>query len=921
MTPPMKKLKQPSVDSAQDILRLREHPLDVFFRPESVAVIGATENPGSVGRTVLWNLLSSPFGGTVYPVNPRRASVLGIRAYPNVKALPERADLAVVVTPAPTIPGIIRECGEAGVRAAIVISAGFKEVGPEGAALERQVVEEARRARLRVIGPNCLGVMSPITGLNATFARSMALQGSVGFISQSGALCTAVLDWSLREQVGFSAFISIGSMADVGWGDLIDYLGNDPRTRSILLYMETIGDARSFISAAREVALSKPIIVIKPGRTEAAARAAASHTGALAGSDEVLEAAFRRSGVLRVGNIADLFYMAEVLAKQPRPAGPRLTIVANAGGPAVLATDALVMQGAEVAPLAPQTMEALNKVLPPTWSRNNPIDIIGDAGPDRYAKALEIAAQDPNSDGLLVILTPQAMTDPTQTAEQLRPYARVDNKPVLASWMGGTEVAAGEQILNRAGIPTFPYPDTAARAFVYMWRLTYNLRGLYETPVAVADEKSAAERARAEALIQAARGQGRTILTEYESKQLLSLYGIPTVETHVATGEEEAVRRAEEIGYPVVLKLYSQTITHKTDVGGVALNLGDAQAVRAAWRRIRDSVAEKAGAQHFQGVTVQPMIRLEGYELIVGSSIDPQFGPVLLFGMGGQLVEVFKDRSLALPPLNTTLARRMMEQTKIYTALKGVRGRKAVDLAALEELMVRFSQLVVEQRWIQEIDINPLLASPERLIALDARVVLHPPGTAEDQLPRLAIRPYPARYAGEWTMDDGQKVAIRPIRPEDEPLMVKFHQTLSDRTVYMRYLHTLPLSQRIAHERLTRICFIDYDREMALVAERRDPETDQSEIIGVGRLKKAHGANEAEFAVLVADAHQGKGLGAELTRRLIQVAADEKLERLVGDILPDNLVMLRLCERLGFKLTRSIEDPVVKAQYELSMTA
>ncbi len=921
MTPPMKKLKQPSVDSAQDILRLREHPLDVFFRPESVAVIGATENPGSVGRTVLWNLLSSPFGGTVYPVNPRRASVLGIRAYPNVKALPERADLAVVVTPAPTIPGIIRECGEAGVRAAIVISAGFKEVGPEGAALERQVVEEARRARLRVIGPNCLGVMSPLTGLNATFARSMALQGSVGFISQSGALCTAVLDWSLREQVGFSAFISIGSMADVGWGDLIDYLGNDPRTRSILLYMETIGDARSFISAAREVALSKPIIVIKPGRTEAAARAAASHTGALAGSDEVLEAAFRRSGVLRVSNIADLFYMAEVLAKQPRPAGPRLTIVANAGGPAVLATDALVMQGAEVAQLAPETMEALNKVLPPTWSRNNPIDIIGDAGPDRYAKALEIAAQDPNSDGLLVILTPQAMTDPTQTAEQLRPYARIDNKPVLASWMGGTEVAAGEQILNRAGIPTFPYPDTAARAFVYMWRLTYNLRGLYETPVAVADEKSAADRARAEALIQGARSQGRTILTEYESKQLLSLYGIPTVETRVATGEEEAVRLAEEIGYPVVLKLYSETITHKTDVGGVALNLVDAQAVRAAWRRIRDSVTERAGAQHFQGVTVQPMIRLEGYELIVGSSIDPQFGPVLLFGMGGQLVEVFKDRALALPPLNTTLARRMMEQTKIYTALKGVRGRRSVDLAALEELLVRFSQLVVEQRWIKEIDINPLLASAERLIALDARVVLHPPETAEDRLPRLAIRPYPVRYVGQWTMDDGQSVTIRPIRPEDEPLMVKFHQTLSDRTVYMRYLHTLPLSQRIAHERLTRICFIDYDREMALVAERPDPETGRSEIIGVGRLKKAHGANEAEFAVLVADAHQGKGLGAELTRRLMQVAADEKLDRLVGDILPDNLVMLRLCERLGFKLTRSIEDPVVKAQYELSTTA
>jgi len=918
MTPPMKKIKQPSVDSAQDILRLREHPLDVFFRPESVAVIGATENPGSVGRTLLWNLMTSPFGGTVYPVNPRRASVLGIKAYPNIKAVPEQVDLAVVVTPAPTIPNIIRECGEAGVRAAIVISAGFKEIGPEGAELERRVVEEARKARMRIIGPNCLGVMSPLTGLNATFARSMALQGNVGFISQSGALCTAVLDWSLREQVGFSAFISIGSMADVGWGDLIDYLGNDPRTHSILLYMETIGDARSFISAAREVALSKPIIVIKPGRTEAAARAAASHTGSLAGSDEVLEAAFRRSGVLRVSSIADLFYMAEVLAKQPRPAGPRLTIVANAGGPAVLATDALVLNGAEVAQLAPETIEALNKVLPPTWSRNNPIDIIGDAPPERYAKALEIVAKDPNSDGLLVILTPQAMTDPTRTAELVRTYARVDNKPVLASWMGGVEVAAGEEILNRAGIPTFPYPDTAARAFVYMWRLSYNLRGLYETPAAVEDPKSEADRLEAEQLVQQVRRQGRTILTEYESKRLLSLYGIPTVETRIATSEDEAVRQAEQLGYPVVLKLHSETITHKTDVGGVALNLENADAVRAAWRRIQASVTERAGAQHFLGVTVQPMVKLEGYELIIGSSIDPQFGPVVLFGTGGQLVEVYRDRALALPPLNTTLARRLMEQTNIYTALQGVRGRKPVDLAALEELLVRFSQLVVEQRWIKEIDINPLLASPERIIALDARVVVHEPEVTADQLPKLAIRPYPTRYVSEWTMKDGQRVTIRPIRPEDEPLLVKFHETLSDRTVYMRYLHTLPLSQRIAHERLTRICFIDYDREMALVAERRDPETGEAEILGVGRLKKIHGVNEAEFAILVADPFQGKGLGAELTRRLIKVARDEKIERIVGDILPDNFVMLKLCERLGFKLTRTIEDPVVKASYEVA---
>ncbi|MBM3748707.1 MAG: acetyl CoA synthetase subunit alpha, partial [Acidobacteria bacterium] len=582
----MKKLKHVEGDSAHDIIRPREHPLDPFFEPETVAVIGATENPGTVGRTVLWNLMSSPFGGTVFPVNPKRPGVLGIKAYPNIAAIPEKVDLAVVVTPAPSIPGIIRECVDAGVKAAVVISAGFKEVGPEGAELERRLVEEARRGQMRIIGPNCLGVMCPLSGLNATFARGMALPGHVGFISQSGALCTAVLDWSLREQVGFSAFLSIGSMSDVGWGDLIDYLGQDARTRSILIYMETIGDARSFLSAAREVALSKPILVIKPGRTEAAAKAAASHTGSLTGSDEVLDAAFRRVGVLRVNNIADLFYMAEVLARQPRPKGPRMTIVANAGGPAVLATDSLVTHGAEVTQLSGETMEALNQVLPAVWSRNNPVDIIGDAAPERYAKALEIVAKDPNSDGLLVILTPQAMTDPTRTAEMLRPYAHIEGKPVLASWMGGTEVAAGEEILNRAGIPTFPYPDTAARAFVYMWRFAYALRGLYETPMVPTGEEHEADRARAEGIIQKARQAGRTILTEYESKQLLATYGIPIAETSVAHSEEEAVQLAAKIGYPVVLKLFSETITHKTDVGGVQLNLRSEAAVRNAYRMI-----------------------------------------------------------------------------------------------------------------------------------------------------------------------------------------------------------------------------------------------------------------------------------------------------------------------------------------------
>ncbi len=900
-----------AIKPARKAIKAGTQPLDVFFAPKTVAVIGATETPNTVGRTILWNLVGSPFGGTVFPINPKRPSVLGVKAYKHISEVPEPVDLAVIVTPAATVPGIVHDCAEEGVKGAIVISAGFKEIGPAGQELERQTLLEARRGNMRIIGPNCLGVMSPLTGLNATFASTIARPGNVGFISQSGALCTAVLDWSLREMVGFSAFISIGSMLDVGWGDLIYYLGNDPRTRSIVIYMESIGDARGFLSAAREVALNKPIIVIKAGRSEAAAKAAASHTGSLAGSDEVLEAAFRRSGVLRVNSIADLFYMAEVLGKQPSPKGPRLTILTNAGGPGVLATDALIANQGELTELSPAVMESLNQILPAAWSHNNPIDVLGDASPERYAKAVEIAAKDPNSDGLLVVLTPQSMTDPTQTAEHLRPYAKLEGKPILASWMGGADVAAGIAILNQARIPTFQFPDTAVRAFTYMYRWAYNLKGLYETPSLPEDsaEYTPNKTLTAE-IIQNARDAGRTILTEAESKQVLDAYFIPTVRTVVARTLEEAVEQAERIGYPVVLKLFSETITHKTDVGGVQLNLAGREAVERAWRRIQTSVTEKAGAEHFQGVTVQPMIKTgDGYELIVGSSLDAQFGPVLLFGTGGQLVEVFKDRALSLPPLNTTLARRMMEQTKIYKALQGVRGRQPVNLAELEQVMVRFSRLVVEQPWIKEIDINPLLATPDRLVALDARIVIHGPEVSKDQLPKLAIRPYPARYASTWTMKDSSDVLIRPIRPEDEPMLVNFHGTLSERSVYLRYFHLMNLPQRVAHERLTRICFIDYDREMALVAER------QGAILAVARLTRILGTNDAEVAVLVSDQFHGRGLGKELLARLIIVGGDEKLTTLRADILPDNRDVMRICEKLGFTLHHSVEDEVVKAEF------
>jgi acetyltransferase len=893
--------------------------LSPFFAPKTVAVIGATEKPGSVGRTVLWNLISSPFGGTVFPVNPKWKQVLGIKAYPSVEAIPEPVELAVIAVPAAAVPGVVRECVAAGIKAAIILSAGFKEIGSAGIQLEAEVLQAARQGNLRIVGPNCLGLMCPPSGLNATFASRIARPGHVGFISQSGALCTSILDWSDRENVGFSAFISIGSMVDVNWGDLIDYLGDDPQTHSIVIYMESIGDARSFLSAAREVALRKPIIVLKAGRTEAAAQAAASHTGALTGSDAVLDAAFRRCGVLRVNHIDDLFNMAEVLAKQPRPKGKRLTILTNAGGPGVLATDALIRDGGELAPLAPETITALDQILPSHWSRQNPIDILGDATPERYAQSLAIAAQDPNSDGLLVVLTPQSMTNPSQTAEQLKAIApQMQGKPLLACWMGGQDVALGEALLNQAGIFTFPYPDTAAQVFNLMWRYSYSLQGLYETPSLAAHETTGYDQAHP--LLQSIRNADRTLLTEFESKQLLATYDIPTVPTQIAVTEDEAVAIAEHLGYPVVLKLHSQTITHKTDVGGVKLNLANAQAVREAYQQIQQAVKrvvkQTSSESDFLGVTVQPMISLDGYELILGSSPDPQFGPVLLFGTGGQLVEVFQDRALGLPPLNTTLARRMMEQTHIYKALQGVRGREAVDLAALEQLLVRFSQLVINHPEIKEIDINPLLINEHQILALDARIVLYDRSHTLESLPKPAIRPYPTQYITAWQTRQGLPVTIRPIRPEDEPLLVQLHHTLSEETVYFRYFHLIKLQARVAHDRLTRICFIDYDREIALVVEHHNPETDEREIVGVGRLGKLHGSQEAEFGMLVSDRYHHQGIGTQLLHCLVQIGQAEGLKRITAEILSENFAMQHVCQKLGFQLHRSRDS--VQAILELS---
>jgi acetyltransferase len=783
---------------------------------------------------------------------------------------------------------------------AVILSAGFRECGPAGAQLEQRCLAEARAAGVRLVGPNCLGLMMPHAGLNATFARGMARAGNVAFLSQSGALCTAILDWSLREQVGFSAFVSVGSMLDVGWGDLLTHFGDDPHTRSIVCYMESVGDARAFLSAAREVALHKPVVILKVGHTDAGSRAAASHTGALTGSDAVFDAAVRRAGVLRVGTVEELFDLAEVLAKQPRPRGPRLALVTNAGGAGALAADALVLAGGQVAGLAPATRAALDACLPAPWSHGNPVDVLGDASPERFASALQAVGADEGNDGLLVLLTPQRMTEATGTAAAVVAQAQAwaGRKPLLACWMGGEAVQAGRDLLNGAGIPTFEYPDTAARTFALMWRYSDNLRALYETPEAVPlPEGHGQAEGRVAVRLASLRAAGRTLLTEVESKELMAGCGLPVVDTHAARSEDEAVTLAARVGYPVAVKLLSGTQAHKRQAGGVRLDVADAAAVRAAWHGIR-----AAAGEHFEGVSVQRMVRVEGPELILGSSVDPQFGPVLLFGAGGSLVEAWQDTAPGLPPLNVTLARRLMEQTRVAGALVRDRAGREAALDALARMLVRFSHVVLAHPAIAEIDLNPVVLSGGAPLALDARVVLHPRERDLRQLPRPAIRPYPAAYVHPWTLRDGTAVTIRPVRPEDEPLLVAFHRDLSERSVYLRYFGPLKLEERAAHAQLVRLCCLDYDREMALVAERAGAGAGGPEILGVGRLSRWDEAGGTEFAVTVSDRWQGRGLGTHLLESLVQVARAEGLRRVTATILPDNREMQQVARRAGFAL-------------------
>jgi acetyltransferase len=918
---------------------VERHPLDKIFKPQTVAVIGASEKQGSVGRTLLWNLMSSPFGGTIFPVNPKRKNVMGIMAYPDVKSIPQKVDLAVICIPAKDVPAAIAECVAVGIEGAVVITAGFSEAGEEGKKWAAEMLEIARKGKMRLIGPNCLGVMSPSLGFNCTFAATIALPGKVAVISQSGALGTAILDWSIQERVGFSAFMSIGSMVDVQWGDLLEYLGRDPSTEAIVLYMESIGNARSFISAARNVALTKPIIVIKVGRTEEGGKAAASHTGTLTGSDDVLDTAFKRCGVLRVDTIAELFYMAQVLAKQPRPSGNRLAIITNAGGPAALSTDALVRYGGELAEVSPKSLEELDKILPTHWSHGNPVDVLGDAPPERYAQTLDIVTQDSHIDGMLVILTPQAMSDPTRTAEVLRDYVNdnnMGNKPVLASWMGGAIVAGGRTVLTQAGIPSFDFPDVACKVFTYMYKYSKNLESLYEVndnseleqePVSIHN------RTEARKMLKQIQNEGRTLLTEYESKRLLELYFIPTTKMVIAKTVDEAVAAANEIGYPVVLKIHSHTVTHKMDVGGVRLNLKEEKYVREAFETM-----ERNNKQGFMGVTVQPMIKFpDSYEVIFGSNTDQQCGPVLLFGAGGSYVELFKDTALGLPPLTPSLAKGMITSTKIYKGLKGFRGKKPVNENEIVRLLVRFSQLVTDLNLVvKEIDINPLVCSHDRIVALDARVLIYDKSIPKETIPRPAIRAYPFQYVVTHKVETKrgtETFKIRPARPEDHFKLVTFYGELSSSALddahsegALKYITAFnkihDLKDEVNYDRmrlfreskevydaLVRMCIGDYDNEIVLVAER---ESDRKVIAVADYTKSPYTAGKAYLSVIVSDEIRGVGVGELTVQHLIEIAKREGINELVGEISAKNDTMHKLCKKLGFSLTNYETEKRVK---------
>jgi len=881
--------------------------LNKMFQPKTIAVVGASEKPGTVGCAVMRNLIESGFEGEIYPVNPRRKKIWDRHVYSSLGQVGAAVDLVVVAVPIALAPDLIRECTQIGAGGAVIISAGGKETGSQGQAIEAAIQKAKGNSDLRIIGPNCVGIVCSHSKLNASFASHMPLPGKMAFISQSGAICTSILDLSLREQIGFSYFISLGSMLDVDFGDMIDYLGADPGVSSIVMYVENLTHIRSFMSAARSVSRIKPIIALKAGRTQAGAKAAASHTGAIAGEDAVYDAAFKRAGILRVKTFEELFDCAELLAKQPRPRGPGLAIITNAGGLGVMAADTLADYGVNPVSLSPSTMERLNQVLPLYWSHGNPIDIIGDASPELFRKVVEICLDDSEVNGLLLMAAPQALSDPTRIASSLVDLLKKNTYPIFTAWVGGHDVEQSRNIFNAAGIPTFDTPERAVRAFMDLNQYSRNIQMLQEIPSKL-PRTIEFDSQGAKKIVQTKLEGSKTLLTEVEAKELLAAYGIPVNPTEIATSAEEAVQKAQHLGFPVAMKIYSRDIAHKTEAKGVKLNLQNASDVSVSFQEIMASAHAYDPKAHIEGVTVQPMIKHPDFELILGAKKDPQFGPVVLFGMGGIITEAINDCALAFPPLNRLLARRLMEETKVYRLLKGFRNHPPANMLLLEEILIRLAQMVIDLPEIGELDINPLIVHQNQAVAVDARILLQPSLITSPS--HLIISPYPRQYETQQVTKGGVDIFIRPIRPEDAPLLVDLFESLSSRSVYYRFF--TPMKQ-LPHRMLARFTQIDYDREIALVAMHGSGADEK--MLGVARVTLEWNQRDAEFAIVVSDPWQGQGIGAALFSQCLSIAKERRIQKINGIVLADNRQMLAMAKKFNFQIKR-VPDA---GEYELSM--
>ena len=876
--------------------------LDKLFNPKVVAIIGASTKKGSVGYALMNNIIGSGFDGIVYPINPKRTNVLGVKAYSNLEDVPDKIDLAIIATPAKTVPTIVENCGIVGVSGVLLISAGFAEAGEEGKQLMKQISETIRKFEMRLIGPNCLGFIKPSIKFNASFASKMALPGKIALISQSGALCTAILDWSIKQNVGFSHFVSIGSMMDVSFHDLIDYFGSDAHTNSIVIYMESLTDARSFLSAARAFARNKPIIVLKAGKSSEGAQAAMSHTGSLAGNDFVFDAAFKRAGVIRVDTIEELFNIAQSLAMQPKPSNNRLAIVTNAGGPGVIGTDTLIEKGGKLAKLSEETIGELNEHLSTHWSKGNPVDVLGDAGPEEYSKAVELCAKDKNVDGILVILTPQSMTDPTEVAKKVAEISKNCKKTILACWMGADDIEKGQKILESNNIPVYQTPENAVKCFMLMYDYSRNLKILHETPSQIPQEFQP-NKNDSKKLITEVLKDKRTVMTEFEAKQLLDNYHIPVIKNGLAKTESEAIEMSEDFGYPLVMKIASPDILHKTDVGGVILNIQNKEEAKTAYNKILRSSKEKAPNADIRGVFVEQMMKRK-YELIIGCKKDPIFGPTIVFGMGGVAVEIFKDTTVGLPPLNMALAMRIIEDTKIYKLIKGYRGMPGADISSIQFLLYKFAYLLMDFPQILEIDINPFGVDERGGVVLDAKVLLDKTVDSDNDscCKHLVISPYPSEFTIKHKMNNGQEITLRAIKPEDEFLEKEMFSNFSERTQRFRFFQ---LIKDISHEELVRYTQIDYDREIAIIAEVTDE--GRKKMAGVVRLIADQYNETAEYAIVIADPWQNLGLGNKFTDYIHEIAKTRGIKKIYANVMTQNHIMQHMFKSRGYKMEK-VED-------------